>query len=231
MPSLLRSVTLIVCGACALACTASPDDGPTAIANVSVVSMTSAGVLPGRTVLVDGDRIVAVGPADSLPIPDHATVIEGGGRFLLPGLADMHVHLEHFEDPAILELFVSFGVTTVRNMDGRPRVLEWRREVAAGERLGPRILTAGPILDGDPPLRDDNQVIANADEGRGASSRRGPAPTCSSSTGTREGTSRARARSWASWWLAGGCRARTSKRSAAGPGAGGGGPRLGPVNT
>ena len=70
----------------------------------------------------------------------------------MPGLADMHVHLEYFDDPAILQLFLANGVTTVRNMDGRPYILEWKRKIAQADLLGPAIYTAGPLLDGDPPL-------------------------------------------------------------------------------
>ena len=66
---------------------------------------------------------------------------------LMPGLADMHVHLEYFEDPSILKLFLANGVTTVRNMDGRPRILEWKKQIEEGTLLGPLIYTAGPLLD------------------------------------------------------------------------------------
>jgi imidazolonepropionase-like amidohydrolase len=78
---------------------------------------------------------------------------------LIPGLADMHVHLEHFEDPGVLRLFVASGVTTVRNMDGRGYILDWRKSVADGQVLGPTIWSAGPLLDGDPPLWPDNTVV------------------------------------------------------------------------
>lgn len=74
----------------------------------------------------------------------------------------MHVHLEHGEDPDTLNLYVANGVTTVRSMDGRPYILDWRRRVAEGELIGPKIVTAGPILDGDPPLRGDNLAMADA---------------------------------------------------------------------
>ena len=62
----------------------------------------------------------------------------------------MHVHLEYFEDPIILRQLVAQGITLVRNMDGRPYILNWRDRTASGVLLGPRIVTAGPILDGDP---------------------------------------------------------------------------------
>lgn len=140
-----------------------------AFVGVNVVPMTGAdGVLPDRTVLVRGNRIVAVGPTSEIDIPAGALRIEGSGRYLMPGLADMHVHLEYFEEPEILGLFLANGVTTVRNMDGRPYLLEWKEQVAEGDLLGPTLYTAGPILDGDPPLRDDNTVVRDTAEARAA---------------------------------------------------------------
>ncbi|MBW3670116.1 MAG: amidohydrolase family protein [Acidobacteria bacterium] len=141
----------------------------TAFAGVNVIPMTAVGeVATGQTVLVRDGDIIAVGSQGQVRIPRGAEVIDGKGRFLIPGLADMHVHLEHFEDPKLLRLFPAYGVTLVRNMDGRHRILEWKEAVAAGELTGPEIITAGPILDGDPPLLPDNTVIGNAEEAREA---------------------------------------------------------------
>jgi imidazolonepropionase-like amidohydrolase len=125
-------------------------------------------VLADYTVVVVGDRIAAMGPAATVSVPEGAQRVDGGGRYLIPGLADTHVHLEYFTDPSILRAFLEHGVTTVRNMDGRPYLLEWRRRVAAGELAGPDIVTAGPLLDGSPPLRDDNLVVRDAAEARAA---------------------------------------------------------------
>lgn len=165
----MKPVHILVLLACLLgACTASQDrtlfghQPAIAIASVNVVPMTTdSTVLPDSTVIIEGDRIAAIGPRASTRIPAGATVIDGEGKWLLPGLADMHVHLEHIEDPRILQLFVAEGVTTVRNMDGRPFVLDWREKVASGALIGPAIITAGPILDGDPPLRPDNLAVAD----------------------------------------------------------------------
>ncbi|HSK75357.1 MAG TPA: amidohydrolase family protein [Thermoanaerobaculia bacterium] len=140
-----------------------------AFIGVHVVPMTEEGaVLPDRTVLVRNGRIAAIGPKGEVEIPAGALTIDGAGRYLLPGLADLHVHLEYFENPDILALFLANGVTTVRNMDGRPGILEWRNRIAAGDLLGPTIVTAGPILDGDPPLLDDNTVVRTAAEAASA---------------------------------------------------------------
>jgi len=118
-----------------------------AIRNVTVVPVTGAPSLPATTVVVRGDRIAAIGPANEVAIPTGARVVDGTGRFLLPGFIDMHVHLSKTRASSI-GLFVVNGVTTVRDMGGdHEELLRWRREVTAGKRIGPRILMSGPILE------------------------------------------------------------------------------------
>ena len=136
---------------------------------VNVLSMAGeTATLADQTVLASGGSIVGVGHRDDVSVPETFTAIDGTGKYLMPGLADMHVHLEYNDDPAVLDLFLANGVTTVRNMDGRPYILEWRERIARGEWRGPTIYTAGPILDGDPPLRDDNLAIGSPDDARRA---------------------------------------------------------------
>ena len=143
----------------AFACLQSPT---TAFVDVDVLTMVEDDALESHTVLVQDGRIVAVGPSTSLTVPEDATVIDGTGCTLLPGLADMHVHnwteSEHL-------LFVANGVTTVRNMFGSPDQLAWRDEIAAGERFGPTIYTAGPIVDGSPPVWPGSRVVTSFEEG------------------------------------------------------------------
>lgn len=145
-----------------------PDLIPVAFTGVNVLPMTGDTILRDQTVLVEDGVITAIGPAASTLPPAGAFLIDGRGKYLMPGLVDAHVHLEYFDDPGILALFVANGVTTVRNMDGRPYLLEWKKRVAAGELVGPMIHTAGPVLDGDPPLRDDNLIVRDSAEGRAA---------------------------------------------------------------
>ncbi|HEY7447825.1 MAG TPA: amidohydrolase family protein [Vicinamibacterales bacterium] len=141
----------------------------TAFVGVTVVGMTrSAESVPNQTVIVQQGQIQAVGARTEVAVPDNAVRIDGAGKYLMPGLADMHVHLEYFDDPSLLKLFVINGVTTVRNMDGRPRILEWKKQIEDGTLIGPAIYTAGPLLDGDPPVRSDNTVVRNAAEARAA---------------------------------------------------------------
>ena len=109
------------------------------IRNVSVVAMTGA---PTRAydVVVRGRSIAQLLPANRAQVAG-ATVIEGKGKYLIPGLIDTHVHLKQ-ADPLLL--FVVNGVTTVQNMSGQPWHLERRKQIAEGTVLGPRILTTGP---------------------------------------------------------------------------------------
>jgi imidazolonepropionase-like amidohydrolase len=133
-----------------------PDAGLVAFVDARVVPMDSDRVLEHQTVVVQQGVIVAMGAAGAVTVPDGALVVDGRGRFLMPGLADMHVHVEEVDE---LLLFVANGVTTVRNMWGNrggkrllgfPDHLELRDRIRRGELLGPTIYTAGPILEGRP---------------------------------------------------------------------------------
>jgi hypothetical protein len=100
----------------------------TAFVNVNVIPMDSASVLAGQTVVVQQGRITAIGPVSSTPIPGGATMIEGHGRYLMPGLADMHVHLEGRENFGDAPLFLAYGITTVMNLRGRPEFWRGRKK-------------------------------------------------------------------------------------------------------
>jgi imidazolonepropionase-like amidohydrolase len=120
---------------------------PLAITDVTVVDGTRNSGRPHMTVVISGGRIVAVDPVARAVIPSHATIIHGGGKFLIPGLWDMHVHLAK-AGASSPGLFVANGVTSVRDMGGDFAVVKrWRDEIAADLRVGPRIRTAGPILE------------------------------------------------------------------------------------
>jgi imidazolonepropionase-like amidohydrolase len=125
-----------------------------AFVNVSVIPMDRDRVLSGQTVVVEGDRITAVGESAKIKVPAGATRIDGAGKFLIPGLAEMHAHIPPGNQVAdstierILELFAVTGVTTVRGMLGHPRHLPLRDRAARGEILSPTIYTSGPSLNG-----------------------------------------------------------------------------------
>lgn len=152
----MRRIGCIGTAALALGCQ-TPPDGSTAFKNVTVIPMDEERLLERQTVVVVNGRIAHLGPAAAPGAPEAATVIDGQGKFLLPGFAEMHGHLPSLDtDPdevdRILFLFLSNGVTTVRGMLGDPFHLQLRREIATGTRLGPTIYAAGPAFRGTPEL-------------------------------------------------------------------------------
>ena len=135
------------------------------ITNVTVIDTVSARALANHTVIVDNDRIVTVAPNGS--VPAGAQRIDGRGKFLIPGLWDMHAHHQLTGEES-LPVFVAAGVTGTRDMGGDlEAILSLRARTASGELLGPTIVAAGPILDNRPafPFR---LTVRNADEGRTA---------------------------------------------------------------
>ncbi len=136
--------------------------GKLEIDNVQVVDPSTASVTPRQSVLVLGSRIFWVGEVGHAPKVDGVTVIDGRGRFLSPGLSDMHVHTSR-ADAWLLDLAV--GVTTVRDMDGFPWMLAARDRINAGRMLGPVDYVAGTIIAGAP-LDDYAVVVTNPEDGR-----------------------------------------------------------------
>ncbi len=128
---------------------------PYVFTNVTVVPMDRERLLPGHTVVVLGDQIIALGPNGKVVIPSNAVRIDGTGKFLIPGLAEMHAHIPPGPTVAdsvierVLALFALNGVTTVRGMLGDPRHLPLRARAAAGELLSPLIYTSSPSLNGN----------------------------------------------------------------------------------
>lgn len=149
-----------------------------AITNVTVIDMTGAPARPGMTVVVSGEYVTGLGRTDSVAIPTSAVIVDGTGRFLIPGLWDMHVHLD---DPEIwhlhptsaekelqFPLLIANGVTGVRDMGGGlEQVLRWRAQIEAGLRPGPKIFV-GPLVDGPPPQWQGSIIASTAAEGREA---------------------------------------------------------------
>lgn len=127
-----------------------------AFINVTVIPMDRERVLAAHTVVVRDGRIVEVGPAGRVRVPDGATRVDGTGRFLMPGLAEMHAHVQPSDQPAavalnerLLYLYVAHGVTTVRGMLGHPAQLALRERVRRGEIAGPTMVLSSPSLNGN----------------------------------------------------------------------------------
>lgn len=149
---------LAFAGICALVATdpplSKPADTVTAFVGVTVIPMDRERRLPGQTVVVRGERIVEIGPAGRVNVPEGGVRVDGRGKFLIPGLAEMHAHIPggQASDSAVertLFLYVAGGLTTVRGMLGHPRHLELRARAARGELLSPTIYAAGPSLNGN----------------------------------------------------------------------------------
>ncbi|MDP6437157.1 MAG: amidohydrolase family protein [Gammaproteobacteria bacterium] len=128
---------------------ADEETGITAFVNVNVVRPETNSVDKSRTVIVTGTKISRIGAANKVSVPADALVIEGKGRYLVPGLVEMHAHVpgtkqgrEYVEE--VLFLWVANGITTIRNMSGEASHLELREEIASRQILGPRMYTAGP---------------------------------------------------------------------------------------
>lgn len=112
--------------------------------NVNIVPISQEETLLNQRIVIDDGRIIAIEPAGS-PFPEHIRVVDMDALHATPGLIDMHVHIDDREQ---LRLSLSYGVTTVRNMDGMPFHLRWREELKGGEWLGSRLYSASPSLHG-----------------------------------------------------------------------------------
>lgn len=127
-----------------------PQDSSLAITHVTVIDGTDSMPRYDQTVVVRGNRIVSVAPSAMARIPPGARVVEGSGKYLIPGLWDMHVHTTVVRGRDVLPLYVANGVTGVRDMAGDWDTLTaWRRDIAQGRLVGPRIVASGPYLEGD----------------------------------------------------------------------------------
>lgn len=153
---------------------------PLAITNVNVIDVVSGVVRPNQNVVIAGDHISQLGAASEVRPPAGAKRIAGDGYYLIPGLWDMHIHLRSDpakpvislakENGATLKLFLVNGVVGVREMGGdlAESVIEWRQDIDAGKREGPRIVTAGRKLDGETPHWPGSISVMTPDEGRQA---------------------------------------------------------------
>jgi imidazolonepropionase-like amidohydrolase len=162
---------------------------PVAIVDVTVVPMDRERLLEHQTVVVQDGRIAALGPPHSVRFPATARQIDGRGKFLMPGLTDMHVHFvrqalpegpqtsssntvirqsgipasaskdHELENRAYALMFVANGVTTVRNMWGSETIDTLTKEINSGSLTGPHIYSTGPITDGTPPVWESSRIV------------------------------------------------------------------------
>lgn len=154
---------------------------PYAFTNVHVIAMNSERVLENYTVITEEDKIVKIGPAAEIKIPSDAHQIDGSGKYLIPGLAEMHGHVPptnpgpnappYLDDNYVestLFLYVSAGITTVRGMLGYPNQLTLKERVKSGELIGPNLYLAGPSFNGNSissPAQAKERVKQQKEEG------------------------------------------------------------------
>lgn len=160
---------------------AQPAPPPVAFVHVTVIPMTDVPLLRDQTVVLRGDRIVALGPSTRVAVPRGARRIDGHGRFLIPGLWDMHAHVSDDETTRAIEfpLYVANGVTGLRVMLGdcdslcagedsagySPRytvVDQWKRDIAAGTLLAPRLVSAGNGLEGPQRVFPQSRIVRDS---------------------------------------------------------------------
>jgi imidazolonepropionase-like amidohydrolase len=159
----LLSPTMLVAQALSIA-----QSQPLAFVHVTVIDMTGAPPKSEMTVVVEGKRIVEIGKTGKVKVPTTARIVDATGKFLIPGLWDMHVHTLIGDRPNyFFSLFVANGVTGVRDMGGSltlKQINQIRREIAAGIILAPRIFTSGKILDATGGQHPDISVAVDTPE-------------------------------------------------------------------
>jgi imidazolonepropionase-like amidohydrolase len=137
------------------------------IKDVTVIDATGTAAQPDMTVIVDRQSIVAIVPSSKAHLPKNAKIVDGAGKFLIPGLWDMHVHgASDARAPWSHLLFLANGVVGVRDMAGPPDAHAWRAAQASSKDPSPTIYLGSPIVDGPNPAWPDSIVAADEAQGR-----------------------------------------------------------------
>jgi imidazolonepropionase-like amidohydrolase len=155
-----------------------------AFADVTVIAMDGERLSPHQTVITHAGSIVEVGPVNIVKVPMGSRIIGGRGRYLIPGLVDMHTHFLRPPNPdkkqdldferylQVNELFailhIANGVTSIRNMYGHPEIDRLGVRILKGELPGPTVYSTGPITDGEPPSIVGVRVVTNAEQAAAA---------------------------------------------------------------
>lgn len=143
---------------------------PLVFTHVTVIDTVRGGLNKDVTVIVSGERIIAIGTTGRVRVPKDAQVVDASGKFLIPGLWDMHFHA--LDDKQAREIFfplvLANGVTGVRNTFGNEGFLKQRAEIISGKLLGPRVILASPVVDGPMPMWPGSISVADEAAGRKA---------------------------------------------------------------
>ena len=168
MKTIARLSLILFCSSLLLAQQRTTNRQILVFTHVTLIDATGAEAKPDMTVVIRDGRIAALGRHGKIRPAKSAQVVDASGKFLIPGLWDMHVH--EWNKEAFFPLFIANGVTGVRDMFAPlPPIKQWRAEVAAGTTIGPQIVAAGIILDGpNPACAPCSIAVGNAAEGRKA---------------------------------------------------------------
>ncbi|MCH2083222.1 MAG: amidohydrolase family protein [Saprospiraceae bacterium] len=131
-------------------------EGAVCIHNIHTIDAES-GLLKNQTVIVKGEKILKIAPSQELKLAPENTIIDGQGKFLIPGLWDAHVHFAYIEElaPVMFNLFLGYGITSVRDTGGKiDFVKKWKSKAEADPTAAPRVKIAGPLMDGKPNVYD-----------------------------------------------------------------------------
>jgi imidazolonepropionase-like amidohydrolase len=150
-----------------------------AITHVTVIDTANGSARGDMTVIIGGNRIISTGDSATTKSPRQISVVDGRGKFLIPGLWDMHVHMFSNSDRPgtdnseyFFPLLVANGVIGVRDMWSDPEDIQlarrWNTEIEAGRLLAPHMIVSSRIVDGEPPVQSNALVVRNADEAREA---------------------------------------------------------------
>lgn len=156
---------------------------PLVFTRVTVIDLVDAKPKTDMTVIVEGNRITSISKSNKIRIPKNAQVIDAGGKFLIPGLWDMHAHTrtDALTRQIVFPLNIANGVTGIRDMagdcvgggdcDGKATFdvhLQWKKDIADGKLIGPRLIVATAFVDGKPPLHPGSMVVSTPEEAREA---------------------------------------------------------------
>ena len=141
------------------------------LTHVTVIDMVAPQPKTDMTVVIEGNRIVSIAKSSGIRVGKNSRLIDANGKYLIPGLWDMHVH--YFNDPFTAEtatqLLLANGITGIRDMSSPvDKIVPWRDSVRRNELLGPRAYVAGPIIDGPPPATEGDILVTTPEEGRKA---------------------------------------------------------------
>ena len=124
--------------------------------NVSIIH-PEKGLIESQTVIIKGEKIIKVVPSTELQLSPENQIIDGTGKYLMPGLWDAHVHFAYMTElaPSMFDLFLGYGITSVRDTGGEIDFVKmWKDKALANPNHAPRVMIAGPLLDGIPNVYD-----------------------------------------------------------------------------